>query len=267
MSDLVKRNEVTPADLKRGRRLKIGAWTAPVILAAVPAIIFFILSLVTSGTPVFAVSAMVLGILLTLAGFITGLIISGILTYRRSKWTTEMRERIAANGIRAEEIEWFADELRSSEKRALKLIDASDELLADAYRETLASRLTATRIVRSSKREFQASKRRRSKVKQLHTESSKDFQEEIDRDIVTISNIHQQAKEMLTEAESRLQMIEASAVRGTRLADQELALKKLSMRSAELPLALEEAKASRELLDEFGIETAPSSENKKEPEM
>ena len=265
MSDLVNRRNVTPADLKRGQRMKIGAWTAPVVLAAIPAILFLILSLVTSGTPVFAVSFFLLGVLLTVAGLIAGLVISGVLTYRHSKWTAEMRERIAANGIRAEEIEWFRDELRSSEKRALRSIDATDELLADAYRETLASRLTATRIVRSSKREFQASKRRRSKVRQLRTERSRDFQEEIDRDIATISSIHEQAKEMLVEAESRLQMIEAAAVRGTKLADQELALKKLSMRNSELPLALEEARASRKLLDQFDPEDADL--NEKEPDI
>jgi hypothetical protein len=70
---------------------------------------------------------------------------------------------------------------------------------------------------------------------------------------------------MLVEAESRLQMIEAAAVRGTKLADQELALKKLSMRNSELPLALEEARASRNLLDQFDPESADV--NEKEPDI
>mgnify|MGYP001254984682 FL=1 len=52
---------------------------------------------------------------------------------------------------------------------------------------------------------------------------------------------------MLAEAESRLQMIEAAARRQGGLADSELALKKLSARSSELPLALEAAKMSEEI--------------------
>ena len=58
---------------------------------------------------------------------------------------------------------------------------------------------------------------------------------------------------MLAEAESRLQVIEAAGARGSHLADSELALKKLSARASELPLALEEAKmteAIRKELDE-----------------
>ena len=61
---------------------------------------------------------------------------------------------------------------------------------------------------------------------------------------------------MLAEAETRLQMIEAAAVRGSGLADSELALKKLSARSQELPLALEEAKLREEIVKELENEAA-----------
>ena len=56
---------------------------------------------------------------------------------------------------------------------------------------------------------------------------------------------------MLSEAEARLQMIEAAASRGGNLADSELALKKLSARSKELPLALESAKMTEEIRKEL----------------
>ena len=56
---------------------------------------------------------------------------------------------------------------------------------------------------------------------------------------------------MLAEAESRLQMIEAAAMRGSNLADSELALKKLSARAKDLPLALEEAKMTEEIRAEL----------------
>jgi hypothetical protein len=56
---------------------------------------------------------------------------------------------------------------------------------------------------------------------------------------------------MLSEAEARLQMIEAAVAREGSLADSELALKKLTARTAELPLALESAKISDEIRREL----------------
>jgi hypothetical protein len=173
--------------------------------------------------------------------------ILGLLVHKRSVWTREMRERIAADGIKAEEIEWFTNELKSSEKRALKAVEARDLLLADAYRETLASRLTATRIVKSSKRELLLAKRRQNSIKQLKSARSEEFETEIGRDLEKIGKINDEAKLMLSEAEARLQMIEAAASRGGNLADSELVLKKLSARTAQLPLALESARMADEI--------------------
>ena len=149
--------------------------------------------------------------------------------------------------IKAEEIGWFKSELKSNEKRALKAVEARDLLLADAYRETLASRLTATRIVKSSKRELFLTKKRQNSLKQLRSSRAEEFQTEIAKDLEKIGKINDEAKLMLAEAESRLQMIEAAASRQGSLADSELALKKLSARTAELPLALEAAKMSEEI--------------------
>ena len=162
-----------------------------------------------------------------------------------------MRERIAADGIRAEEIDWFRNEIKSSEKRALKDLERADAMLADAYRETLASRLTATRILKSSKRELLLTRRRENKIKYLNAEKSAEFRAEIKRDEDKIKTINEEARQMLAEAESRLHMIEAAAMRGTNLADSELALQKLSARAKELPLALEEAKIAEEIRAEL----------------
>jgi hypothetical protein len=168
-----------------------------------------------------------------------------------------MRERIAAHGIRADEIEWFKKELKPSEKRALKEISARDAMLADAYRDTLASRLTATRILKSSRRELSLMRRRQNKLKSLRTSNAQQFQEQIAGDIRRISDIEDEAKLMLGEADSRLQMIEAAATRGSSIADSELALKRLSARAKELPIALESAKLTDEIrkeLEKEGIE-------------
>ena len=250
-------NDITPADLARGRKLKIGAIAAPVLLTAIPAVVTFALLLFAASTPPVAAVILFVGIVIAVVGFLVGVVTAGLLLHRHSLWTKEMRERIAADGIKAEEIGWFRNELKSNEKRALKAVETRDLLLADAYRETLASRLTATRIVKSSKRELVLAKRRQNSLKQLKSSRSDDFQAEIGKDIENISNINTEAKVMLSEAESRLQMIEAAASRGGNLADSELALKKLSARTAELPLALESAKIAEEIrreLENEGIE-------------
>lgn len=239
--------EITSNDLARGRKLKIGAIAAPPLLTIVPAVItLLILLFALSGGPVAAL-VLFAGIIATVIGFISGIVTAAMLAYRHSAWSAEMRDRIAAHGIRAEELAWFRNEIKSNEKRALKAVESQDLLLADAYRETLASRLTATRIVKSSKRELLFAKRRQNSLKQLKSARGGDFQSEIARDVEKIGNINTEAKLMLAEAEARLQMIEAAASRGGGIADSELALKKLSARSAELPLALESAKMSEEI--------------------
>ncbi len=249
-------NDITPADLAHGRKLKIGAITAPVALTGLPAVITFILLLLSAPTPPVAAVILFVGIVATAIGFITGMFILGLLVHKRSVWTREMRELIAADGIKAEEINWFTSELKSNEKRALKAVEARDLMLGDAYRETLASRLTASRIVKSSRHELQLAKRRQNSIKQLKSARSEEFQAEIGRDLEKITKINDEAKLMLSEAEARLQMIEAAASRGGNLADSELALKKLSARTAELPLALASAKMAEEIRLELEKEDA-----------
>jgi hypothetical protein len=273
MSDLLPTRGVTKADLARGRNLRLVGFSAPVVLTALPIIFFIILSIVLSGSPLFAVSSFVLGLVIGLLGLIVGLSISAYTFYRHQNWTSEMRERIAANGIGAEEIEWFRKELKPSEKRGLKALKAADPLIEDAYRETLASRLTATRIVKSSRKELQSAKRRETKLKSLKPENAKRFLDELKTDTEKIDSIHQEAKQMLAEAESRLEMIEAAAARGGNLADTEVALKKLASRASQLPLALEAARiheesvlelerSSPDLLSEGMVENLESESNR-----
>ncbi len=240
-------NDITPYHLTRGKKLAIGAAAAPLVLPIIPAVVtFLLLFFALSGGPAAAV-VLFIGTVLTVIAFIAGLIVSGVLVHRRSVWTSDMRERMAAHGIKAEQIGWFRSELKPHEKRALKAVEARDLLLADAYRETLASRLTATRIIRSSKRELLYARKRQNSLKQLKSARSEEFQSEISRDVDKIGSIHDEARQMLAEAESRLQMIEAATSREGSLADSELALKKLSARTAELPLALESAKIAQEI--------------------
>ena len=251
MNELEPRYEVTRRDLAKAKALKYGAWTAPAALSVLPALIFFILGFLLGSTPPLAATFFFLSLISLIAGFVLGLIVTGGILYYRSKWLADVRERIAVDGIKAQEVEWFQHELTTAEKRSLKEIESKDLFLADAFRDTLAARLTATRILKSTKNELLLVQRRQNKLKYLKSENSTNLQAELKDDLEKLNKIKIEAEEMRVEAETRVQMIEAASRRGTNLADTELALKKLSMRSAELPLALESAKMEEEIRKEF----------------
>lgn len=278
MSDLVRSKGITKSELARGRRLKLLGISAPVVLTAVPFIAFFLITLLLSTSPAFAISSLFIGFLLSVIGLVIGLSVSAFTFYRHQEWSKQVRERIAANGIGAGEIDWFRKELKPSEKRALKALKGADPLIEDAYRETLASRLTATRIVRSSRKELQSVKRRESKLRSLKPENAKRFLDELSADNEKIGSIHNEAKQMLHEAESRLEMIEAAAARGGSFADTEVALKKLAARASQLPLALESARvhadammelenSSPDLLADGNIEESESNRDSRSERM
>ena len=252
-SELTK-YDVTARDLARGRNLQIATVAAPVILTLVPLIISIVLMFGFGVTPPLAITMLVAGAVITGLGLLLGLGLSGYFFYRRVGWTKEMREKIAVDGIKAEEVDWFTNEMTPAERRALRDITRSDLLLADAYRETLASRLTATRIAKASRRELSLAKQRRSKIRKLRSDRAREFGAQLQEDENRIAAINDEASAMRSEAETRLQMIEAAAIRGRGLADSELVLKKLSARADNLPIALEEAKLSEDIKREIEAE-------------
>ncbi len=169
----------------------------------------------------------------------------------RSRWHAEMRERLAVDGIKAEEIDWFKNELTSAEKKSLQEIGVKNLLLADAFRDSLAARLTATRIVKSAKQELSLVKRRQSKLKYSKSDNSANFQKELGSDFEKLTKIQKEAEDMRIEAENRMHQIETAARHGTNFSETEFALKKLSARTSELPLALESARMEEEIRKEL----------------
>ncbi len=253
MNELAPKNEVTKKELARGKRRKIAAYAAPLVFSGVPFLIFTAISLffgIIATNPPLAITFFSFAVIAGVIGLIIGLATSGYFAYSYQNWLKDVRERMAIDGIKAEEVEWFKNELTTAEKKALKEVEARDLLLADAYRDTLASRLTASRIIKTSRHELLLSKRRQNKLKYLNSENNKEFQEDVKRDIKKMSEIKTEAEQMKIEAETRLQMIEAAASRGG-TADAELALKKLSARANELPLALEAAKMQENIRREI----------------
>ncbi len=243
------RYEITRRDQAKDKVLKYGGWLAPVTLSLAPAAILFGLSLFATG----ATTAMFVffSLIALVVGFVFGLIITGGILYYRSRWLADVRERLAVDGIKANEVEWFKHELTTTERKSLKEIEAKDLMLGDAFRDTLAARLTAARILKSTKQELLLIQRRQGKLKYLKSENSANLQEELKIDYEKLNKIKTEAEEMRVEAETRLQMIEAAARRGGSVADTELALKKLSARTADLPLALESARMEDEMRREL----------------
>lgn len=260
MTALDPNYEITGKDVAKDKGLRAAGVALPFLLSLVPFFILFFFGLISSVT---TTSAMFFffSLVTLVGGFLFGLGGSALVLFYRSRWLTDLRERLAVDGIRADEVMWFKKELKSSERRTLKEVRQKDLLLADAYQETLASRLTATRIIRSSGRELLLAKRRENKLRYLKSEHLEAFRDEVRKDIENISRIRKDAREMEIEAESRLQMIEAAARRGTELAGNELALKRLSARTEQLPLALEEARMEEELRKEFADQLEKDFEN------
>lgn len=252
MSDLETRHyELTRRDLLKDGVLRWSPVAVPALISLLPALVLFIAGLLfgsgPAGTAVFIFSALITLVI----GFIFGLIISGALLIYRQSWLATLRERLAVDGIKAHEVKFFTRELKTLEKKALKEVERANALLGDAYRETLASRLTASRILKTTKQELMLIQRRENKLKYLKSDNSQTLQEDLKGDRRRLSEIQGSAREMLGEAETRLQMIEAASRRGTNLVDTELALNKLRANTQELPLALEAVKMEDEMRREL----------------
>ncbi len=254
MKELQPGYEITRKDVAKDKFLKIGAVGFPFLLPIIPAAIFFLL-LMLAGSPAQAAVWLFLTIASLIGGFILGLIVSGSLMFYRSRWLADVRERLAVDGIKAEEVEWFKHELTPAERRSLQEVEAKNLLFGDAFRDSLAARLTATRIQKSARQELQLIKRRQSKLKYSKAENSSAFHDELGKDFEKITEIQKEAEEMRIEAETRMHQIETAARHGTNFSETELALKKLSARTSELPLALESARMEEEIRKELEKES------------
>lgn len=250
MKELQPGYEITRKDVAKDKFLKIGAWSFPFLMPVIPAAIFFFLFLLASAPAQAAVWFFLL-IASLVGGFIFGLLISGGLMFYRSRWLAQVRERLAVDGIRAEEVEWFKHELSAAERRSLQEIEAKNMLMGDAFRDSLAARLTATRIINSAKKELQLNQRQQGKLKYSKAENTEAFQNELKRDFDKLTGIKSEAEQMKIEAEKRLHQIETAARHGSNFSETELALKKLSARTSELPLALESARMEEEIRKEL----------------
>lgn len=248
----IQHYEVTAADRRKDFLTRTSAPLAPILLA-LPAPIVFVALWATFGaaSPAAAAFYIFMALITGGVGFALGLIAMLLLFWYRAAWLKNLRERLAADGIKTAEVQWFKRELTSHERRALRELDRSNRLLADAYRETLASRLTATRILNSSRDELLLVQRRQNKLKYLKSDNSAALQQELSGDQKRLETVRAEAETLLTESKMRLETIEAAARRGTQLAGNEQALRQIAERTQQLPLALEAARIEDEIRREL----------------
>ena len=245
--------KLSSKDATTSRVLQIAPWIA-LPAASLPApLVFLVLFLTTTTTESAAVYLLLAGLSLTL-GFALGVVIAVILLIYRRRWLSKLRDRLASDGITANEVVWFRSELTSAERKALAEIERGNPLLADAYMETLANRLTASRIISRSKREMLKVERQLNRARTVRTPDSQALQKDLVADHDRLEQVHQQANEHLAKAKTRLQVIEATASRKLSQGETDLMMQRLGSSTDQLPLVLELAQLEQQALREATID-------------
>jgi len=182
---------------------------------------------------------------------IFGLIAAFLVVLYRRFWERRLRERLASDGVTADELSLFTSELTGEQRRTLREMEAQNPLLADAYRETLAARLTATRVLARARGDAATVERRLRSVAGLQAAGRAELEQDLQKDRARLGRVEREAGEHAREMDARLQLIEAVASRDASQAETELALKRLGTVRDNRPLALDSVRESQEALEEI----------------
>lgn len=229
--------------------LRWSPWVAFVLLSLPLPLVFLFLFLTSVATDAAAVY-LLLAFLSLGIGALLGLVIIILLALYRRNWLKRLRDRLAIDGITANEVPWFTSELTSAERAALRDIQQHNSLLADAYLETLATRLTATRIRSRATQELMRVERRLNRARSIGAVDTQDLLKDLQSDRDRYTQLKNEAASRLAEAQARLQKIEAAASRSMNQLETELMLQRLSAAQEKLPLALEMAKLEEDAMRE-----------------
>jgi hypothetical protein len=245
----LKPGKLTAKDEFYAGILKWSPWLAFIILT-LPIPLAFLLLFLTSAATDSAAVFLALSFLSFGIGALLGVLALVILFLYRRSWLRRLRDRLAADGITAAEVIWFAPELSSAERKALAEIQSQNRLLGDAYLETLAARLTATRIRKRAGQELLRVERRINQARMLAGVDTSELLSDLNRDRERYTNLKSEANARLTEARVRLQTIEAAATRSLNETETEQMLRRLTAAQEQLPLVMEMAKLEQDALRE-----------------
>ena len=254
MLESQSRGKLSGKDARTARLLKVAPWIAMIATSLPAPLVFLVLFLTAAATDSAALFLLLAGLSLTL-GFALGVVIAAFFLVYRRRWLSQLRDRLASDGNTADEVVWFRSELTSAERASLAEIERSNPLLADAYLETLANRLTASRIVSRSKREMLKVERQINRARTLKTAESASLQKELAADHEKLEHLRQAANDHLVKAKTRLQVIEATARRNLTDGETSMMMQRLGSSQDQLPLVLEIAQLEQQALREATDET------------
>lgn len=224
-------------------------WIAFPLIALPFPIVFFLLFLTSAATDAAAVYLLLTGVGLAL-GILAGLLAMILLYVYRKRWLRRLRDKLASDGITASEVIWFKQELSTAERQTLRETSKQSPLLADAYRETLASRLTASRIISRTDKELVKVRARINRARTLAGADTSTLLGELESDRQQLQSLKTEANARLAEARARLQTIEAAASRSLNQAETQAMLRRLSATQEHLPLVIEMDQLERKTLQE-----------------
>ena len=215
-------------------------------LVIIPLPIVFLLLFLTSTATDSAAVYLLLSFVSLGLGLVVGLALVILLLLFRRRWRMRLRDRLAVDGITAGEVGWFETELSSEERKTWRELKANNPLLADAYCETLAARLTATRITARARGEILRVERQINRTRNLRGVDTSQLLNDLIADRERVDSLRQEAATRLSASKARLQTIEAAANRALSQSETELMLRRLVSSQEQFPLALEMAKLERE---------------------
>ncbi len=242
--------KLEPKDLRLAQLLKWAPWLSFFLLSLGAPLPFLFFYLGSDSTETSAISLLLALGALGVGVLIGALVLILFMVYRR-RWYHRLRDRLASDGITASEVTWFTSELTSEERLNLSEIQKTNPLLADAYQETLASRLTATRLIVRSKRELLRVTRRINNARALVDADTSGLITDLEADRLQLESLREESTARLAEAKARLQTIEAAASRSLSQTETDLMLTRLSAAQSQLPLTIEMAKLERQAAKEL----------------
>jgi len=241
--------KLKPSDERVARLLTWAPWLS-FVLAVVPLpIVFLILFMAAAATDSAAVFLLLFFVSIGL-GLVVGLLAIILFSLYRRRWNARLRDRLASDGITADEVEWFSSELTSEERQTWRQLKEQNPLLADAYCETLASRLTASRIISRARGEMLKVERQINRTRNIRGVDTSGLVNDLIADRQRFAGLRQEAGTRLSEAKAQLQTIEAAANRSLSQSETEVMLRRLAAAQQHSPLALEMMTLEQEALRE-----------------
>ena len=240
------------ADERMTQLLNWAPWLS-FFMVSLPIPIVFLVLFLAAGTTETAAIFLLLSFVSLGLGLVVGLLVIFMLLFYRRRWHSRFRDRLAADGITAAEVPWFVSELSSEERKIWHELRQKNPLLADAYCETLAARLTATRIIARARGETLKVERQINRTRNIRGVDTTTLLTDLLSDRQRSEELRKEATIRLSETRARLQSIEAAANRSLSQTETDLMLRRLAASQEHFPLALEmaslEEAARREIED------------------